>query len=302
MNCLIVGYGSIGSRHGYLLNRMGHRVYGLDNIKQGQVCFESVEEAFKEQAFDYVIICNRTCDHYETLLELMKQGFRGLLLIEKPLFDRVRPLPEYGFDNAFVAYNLRFHPVIQDILPLVCGRKFYSIQVYVGQYLPEWRPLTDYRSSYSASRAAGGGALRDLSHELDYVNWITGGWKSVAALGGTFSDLRIDSDDTYGLLIETEKCPVVLIQMNYLDRKLRREMIINLEGMSLKADLVANTLEINSECRCYQIHENQTYLNQHNAILSGMTGHLCTLDQGIDVLRLVEGAEEAAGKRVWKWR
>ena len=145
----------------------------------------------------------------------------------------------------------------------------------------------------------GGGVLRDLSHELDYINWIAGRWKRVAAIGGKFSDLQIDSDDNYAVLIEMKKCPIVSVQMNYLDRKARREIIINLKGNSIKADLILNTLEINGEVEEFEVERNLTYISQHEKILSGHYDDVCTLEQGTDVLKLIHAAELATDKQVW---
>ena len=301
MNCLIIGYGSIGARHAAILTRMGHEVSFVSAFRAGEyICHKSAEDAFACARFDYVVVSNKTCDHFNTLQDLIKLDYRGLILIEKPLFDRLNTIPPYDYSKVFVASNLRFHPVIQEIAALVQDRKIYSVDVYVGQYLPDWRPGRDYRTCYSASRAAGGGVLRDLIHEVDYINWITGGWKSVSALGGRFSDLEIDSDDVFCMLIESEKCPAIVLQMNYLDRRLRREIIINAQDLSVKGDLAGNTLEINGKLRQYDVSRDKTYHDQHVAILHGETSVVCSLEQGIEALRLIEEAEMAAKEKVWK--
>ena len=33
---------------------------------------------------------------------------------------------------------------------------------------------SNYLKSYSASKSKGGGVLLDLSHEIDYINWLFG--------------------------------------------------------------------------------------------------------------------------------
>ena len=205
MNCLIIGYGSIGARHANILKEMWHSVHVVSkrDVKDFP-CYKSIKEAVQNRDFDYVVISNETYNHYNSFIELNELGYSGKLLIEKPVFLEPRPTPQSDFENVFVAYNLRFHPVIQKLHEFLNGKEIYSIQVYVGQYLPDWRPGTDYTRSYSASKAQGGGVLRDLSHELDYINWIAGGWKRVAAIGGKFSDLQIDSDDVFVLLLEME--------------------------------------------------------------------------------------------------
>jgi predicted dehydrogenase len=300
MDCLIIGYGSIGARHANILKEMGHSVHVVTkrDVKYFP-CYSSIKKALQDKDFDYVIISNETCNHYNSFIELNELGYSGKLLIEKPAFLEPSSLPQADYENVFVAYNLRFHPVIQKLHEFLNGKEIYSIQVYVGQYLPDWRPGADYTRSYSASKAQGGGVLRDLSHELDYINWIAGGWKRVAAIGGKFSDLQIDSDDVFILLLEMENCPVASVQMNYLDRKARREIIINLKDYSIKADLLHSTLEIDEEMTMFEVEKDITYTIQHNAILNGDYSTSCTLKQGIDVLNLIHAAELASKKQAW---
>ena len=75
------------------------------------------------------------------------------------------------------AYNLRFLPSLQayrERIQFGVIGKVLSVRCEIGQYLPSWRPGSDYRQAVSASRALGGGALLELSHEIDYLRWIFG--------------------------------------------------------------------------------------------------------------------------------
>ncbi len=173
------------------------------------------------------------------------------------------------------------------------------MNVYCGQYLPDWRPGTDYRECYSANKNEGGGVLRDLSHELDYVNWITGGWKSITAVGGQYSDLEIDSDDVFCLLMVSELCPAVSLQVNYIDRKPKRDMIINFDTFTLKADLINNVLEIQDEQVSEYVDRNETYISMHKALIKNESTSACTFHQGLEVLGLIEAAEESTEKKIW---
>lgn len=300
MDCLIIGYGSIGIRHAFILKELGCRIHIVTkrDIKDFP-CYKSIKEALQNKNFDYVVISNETYNHYNSFVELNELGYSGKLLIEKPVFLEPCSLPQSGFEKIFVAYNLRFHPVIQKLHGFLKDKEIHSMQVYVGQYLPDWRLGTDYSKCYSASKTQGGGVLRDLSHELDYINWIAGGWKRVAAIGGKFSDLQIDSDDVFVLLLEMKNCPVACVQMNYLDRKARREIIINLKDHTIKADLIHSTLEIDEEIEMFEVEKDLTYTVQHNAILKGDYSAACTLKQGMDVLSLIHAAELASKKQEW---
>jgi predicted dehydrogenase len=76
-----------------------------------------------------------------------------------------------------------------------------SVRCEIGQYLPSWRPDTDYRQSVSARRELGGGALLELSHEIDYLRWIFGEVDSVNARISRQSALEIDVEDTAHLIL-----------------------------------------------------------------------------------------------------
>ena len=182
---LVIGFGSIGQRHARLLREMGLSVhiYSRRTLPEEKK-FQSLETALKEVHPEYVVIANETSEHYSALKTVLSFEV-SQVLVEKPLFSAsVESLPESPKSQVCVAYNLRFHPLLQRLCSEINGQSVLSVQVYVGQYLPDWRPQQDYRNSYSVSRAQGGGVLRDLSHELDYINWLFGPWQAISALGG----------------------------------------------------------------------------------------------------------------------
>ncbi|EJL81418.1 putative dehydrogenase [Herbaspirillum sp. CF444] len=298
---LVVGYGSIGARHVRILEESGHEVAVVSRRRINvRTCYAGLDEALQQYEPAYVVIANRTSEHRDTLQSLNRAGFTGDILVEKPLFEAPGDLePGGGSGRVFVAYNLRFHAVLQRLKTLLQGERMLSAQIYVGQYLPQWRPQADYRTSYSASAGQGGGVLRDLSHELDYIAWLFNGWSRVAALGGHFSSLEIDSDDVFSVLLETPGCPVVSLQMNYLDRVGRRVVIINTDSGTIEADLVRGTVTMNDQIESIVSGRDDTYREMHAALLGGRHETLCTFRQGAEVLDLIAAIEQAAGTRQW---
>jgi predicted dehydrogenase len=173
------------------------------------------------------------------------------------------------------------------------------VEAYVGQHLSTWRAGTDYRSSYSARSAEGGGVLRDLSHELDLLTWLLGGWERLTALGGHLSRLEIDSDDVWTILWSTRRCPVVSVQLNYLDRPGRRRLLAHTDDHTVEADLVNGRLTIDGAVESIATDRDLTYTEQHRAVLSGRTDGLCTLEEGMEVLRMIAAVERAAREKAW---
>lgn len=291
----MIGYGSIGQRHARLLTDAGCAVTVVSRraVAEHTSC-RQLEDAVDGDADAYVVVANETSAHRDAVTRLAAAGCRGTVLIEKPIFDQPFAVPENQFRHLAVAYNLRFHPVLQRLSQLLADDPAISTSIYVGQYLPDWRPATDYRTSYSAHRAAGGGVLRDLSHELDYVGWLLGAWRSVAALGGHFSTLDIDSDDVFALLLETERCPVVTVQLSYLDRTSRRQILVNTQRHTIAADLVANSLTIDGRQEIFPVERDTTYRSMHDALLAGRTAGACDAAAATDVMQLIDAAERSA--------
>ena len=300
MKTLVVGYGSIGNRHARILNGLGCDV----SVVSGRQIdfpnsFKSLDESLSKNSPTYVIIANRTSEHFATLRALQKKGFRGMVMVEKPLFAEAERAEVLCFKKVWVAYNLRFHPLILKVRNLLRDQPIITAQAYVGKNLATWRPQTDYRKSYSAFKDQGGGVLRDLSHELDYMIWILGGWRGAAAIGGHYSKLDIETDDVFSVLLKTKRCENVFIHMNYVDPVGRREITFVTEMLSIKVDLFNGWIEVNGQREECPVDRDFTYRGEHEAVLSGRWENLCSYEEGFEVMRLIEAAEKASKNGKW---
>ncbi|MDP2761558.1 MAG: Gfo/Idh/MocA family oxidoreductase [Sideroxyarcus sp.] len=212
---LIVGHGSIGKRHLRLARELlpdaDIRVLRHQECasipEHANGCFSSLDQAI-EFAPQVAVIASPATFHMSTAQSLARAGVH--LLVEKPLsasLDGVPQLLEICREQGTVlltGYNLRFLPSLQRYRDLlnenVLGRVL-SVRCEIGQYLPSWRPDTDYRQSVSARQELGGGALLELSHELDYLRWIFGEVDWVKATLSRQSSLEIDVEDTTHLIL-----------------------------------------------------------------------------------------------------
>ncbi|HMO19337.1 MAG TPA: gfo/Idh/MocA family oxidoreductase [Candidatus Melainabacteria bacterium] len=291
MKALIIGFGSIGSLHAEVLIGMG-----LDAlvVSRRDIDFPSRLSGIVEGLdwnSDYVVIATCTADHQDNLRVLAEYGYSGLVLVEKPLFrDMPEAVPAFPFD-LFVGYNLRFHPVIEEFKARWGSERFLSCHAYCGQILESWRKGRPSKFVYSASRAGGGGVLRDLSHELDLLIHLFGPVRQFKALGGRVSDQTIDSDDVYGFLMQMEKCPLVTLQINYLDRVSRRELLLNSASHSLKLDVVRKTVEFDGESMSFICERADTYRKMHRELLEGDRQSLCSFEEALKVQELISIAD-----------
>lgn len=300
-SCLVIGYGSIGRRHASILSAMGHSVFLVTSQKlENYVCFLNINGAFNRASFAYIIISNPTYLHYPTLIQLLDFNFDGVILVEKPLFLKVEILPHQDLNKIFIAYNLRFHELLIEAKQLVKNEKIIGFSACVGQYLPTWRKNIDYQNCYSGKKALGGGVLRELSHELDYALWFCGLCYEVVAMGGHYSELEIDSDDIFSILMRCENCPMVNLQLNFLSRFPKREVIIQTNFRTIIIDLILGQLYIDNKRKCsIQDGIEKTYIEQHKAILSGKTLNCCNFQQGLAVMHLIEAIEKSVCEKKW---
>lgn len=297
MKALVVGMGSIGRRHAEVLAALGCQVAVVSARQAAQPRFTTIVEAIDRFGPDYAVVANETAAHEKAVRELAASGFRGRLLVEKPLACPAALGAAFGL--AAVGYNLRMHPLLRNLAAALAGQRLVSMQAYAGQYLPDWRPGSDYRASYSADPRRGGGVLRDLSHELDYLTWLAGRCARAAALGGRHGSLEIASDDTWGVLLELERCPVASVQLNYHDRAGRRCLIVNTAEHTYCADLVRGVLATDREESRFEVQRDDTYRAEHEAMLSGNAQGLCTFEEAETLTGLMAAIERSAQEKKW---
>ena len=89
-----------------------------------------------------------------------------------------------------------------------------NTNIICDSYLPNWR-LRDYSKSYSANKKNGGGVHLDLSHEIDYTNWIFKNLKKNNIFSGKYSNLKINSYDYFNLLCKSKLSKIINVKLSY---------------------------------------------------------------------------------------
>lgn len=304
MKVLVRGLGSIGRRHARLALEQGHTVAGVSGAPC-TVCprYDTLEDALDAlRGADLVIIADATARHAQDMAALLPHAARiGRVLVEKPLTASAAELGTFvrAPMPVFVAYNLRQHPCVRRLCALLAGQHLESLHLYVGQYLPDWRPGTDYRKGYSASASRGGGVLRDLSHELDLACLLAGPWKTLTALGGHGSHLQIDSDDMFTYVGIHAACGHVACHMNYLDRTPRRRIVANTPAGTFAADLITGEVHTPDGTERFAVARDEMYARQLQAALGNDTAELCSLREGMAVVCMIDAIERASRERIW---
>jgi predicted dehydrogenase len=233
MRIAVLGQGSIGRRHAKNLVGLGFEVLAHDPCPVPDLAVsgvQMVDDPLQALASaDIAIVATPSSDHLHHARIAIEQGCH--VLVEKPLatspegIDDVAELARSRNQKLAVAMNLRFHPgplKLKALLDAGAIGQPLRASFWVGFYLPAWRPDTDYRRTYSAQRALGGGILLDAVHELDYATWLLGPAAEVWARLATVSDLELDVEDVAHLNVLTEHGTHVAFTLDYLDRSYHR--------------------------------------------------------------------------------
>ncbi len=278
-------------------------------------CLATIEEAilFAPQV---AIIASPSSLHVHFAQELAQIGTH--LLIEKPLsssLEGVANLIETCKERKsvlMIGYNLRFSPSLQHFRKLLDEENtgdLLSVRCEVGQYLPSWRPESDYRQGVSAKKELGGGALLELSHEIDYMRWIFGEVEWVRATLSQQSKLEIDVEDsahlTMGFLPKSSEHQLVgTLNLDLIRHDHTRTCTVIGEKSTLRWNGLTGEVDLFEEGatswkRLYS-HEpmpDETYRAQLQDFVDSIEKKkipFVTGDDGLRVLEIIESARVSA--------
>ncbi len=124
-----------------------------------------------------------------------------------------------------VGCNMRFHPGPARVKQLLnedrIGRILYA-RLHTGSYLPQWRPLTDYRANYAAREETGGGCILDCIHEIDLTRWYLGEVREVVCMAGHVSSLEIATEDVAAIVCRHISGAISEIHLDYVQQTYER--------------------------------------------------------------------------------
>lgn len=299
MKALIIGYGSIGKRHEEVLASMDSdyeiHIVTKQNL-ESKITFKDLDAVNDLSIYDYFIIASETYKHYDQLEYLNSKLKNKIIFCEKPLFEKFKPFGNIN-NKIYIGYVLRFHPLMLKLKEMLSNEKIITASIKCGQYLPGWRPNIDYRDSYSAKKDEGGGVLLDLSHEIDYCQWLFGKLSEIKSYQLKISDLEIDSDDIAMFIGKTKNGVLINLSVDYISKITHREIIVETMENTYELDFVANSLKQNDKFGNSQLFEvkylerNDFFISMHSSILSDGR-HACTMTEGLDVMHTIKIIQE----------
>ena len=322
MRFLVVGWGSIGSRHGRNLAGLGHRVQVWDTdrdrlreaaTRPGIEAAASLEGALAASP-DAALICTPPALHLEPARQALAAGAH--LFVEKPIAhasDGVPALIEEARRRGrvlAVGFNLRFLPSLRRVKALLEDKRvgaLFAVRAEFGAYLPDWRTGRDYRDNYAVCAALGGGILLDAIHEFDYLGWLFGEATEVVCTAGHYSDLAGDTEDLAEVTLRFESGLLGQVHLDYLQRHYRRSLQIIGAAGSIVWDFPTHAVTVYGiepeSMDTIHVDDgdvNDMYVEEMRHFIRCLEGAESPLVDGNEALRstrLVEAAKRSAHER-----
>lgn len=265
MKILVLGCGSIGSRHAKNLKSLGIKNLILCDADSKKVKLLGKSLSIKHQFNDYklavkenkdikaAIICTPSSFHIEPAIFFAKNKIN--LFIEKPLSNNLKGVKglsklssknnlfvmmghAYMFEKGFIKLkSLLEKNTIGDV---------YNATYLQGQYLPDWHPWADYRHEYTANKKLGGGALLTLtSHTFYVIEWLFGRIQKIDGSSiGKRGPLNVDTDDNVFLLMKTKNNITVMTRNDFIVRVHQHKIIIEGEKGRIEYDFVEQQIKL----------------------------------------------------------
>ncbi len=309
-NLLIVGLGNIGSRYLKLIKfiRPEISIYTLRRSISEETFFNhlidrnfiEIEDAIN-YGIDAAIISSPSTLHVMQALKFVENNIP--ILIEKPL--------SYKLDNCFelndiatkknslilIGYVLRHTKVLKKFHELIKNKNqdsFSLIEITCSSYLPDWGGDKDYKEIVSGKKSLGGGVLLELSHELDYANWIFGPFKDIKSKIIFSGTLDIDVEDEVKIWAKNKNNVEININLDFHKNGRKRYCKVVTDQGFIKLDLISkeiifkNHSQLNTNLFWEEYEEMYIHQIKHFfACIENNIEPLVTLNDGISTMRLI---------------
>ena len=316
---VVVGLGNIALRHRRNLKSLFPEIFIIAVSASGKVTNQNVEFADQiissldevvREGVDMAIVASPAPFHKSHAKLLLLAGIPTL--IEKPVTSssqdvyELMKIYEETHTPAAVGYCLRYMPSsikIKELLDQKIIGSIYNAFVDTGQYLPDWRPSKEYQNSVSAKKSLGGGVLLELSHEIDYIQWLLGSMEVQYAHLRSSSELNLEVEELVDVILVSDTGTVCNIHLDFLQKKASRTCSFIGEKGRLDWDLLSNTIVLHtgegSEVLFSEADwdSNQMYLSLLTDFLdlvAGRKNSSIDLEQAIKTVELIESIKDCA--------
>lgn len=322
---LVVGVGSIGERHLRCFQSTGRAQLSVCETNPDQQrriaqqyhidrAYSDLDAALKDRP-DAAVLATPAPLHIPLACKLAEAGVH--LLIEKPLstslddIDRLQETADRKQLVVSVAYVYRAFPMLAGMRQAIWRGQFghpVQLTLVAGQHFPTYRPA--YRDIYYKSRTTGGGAIQDaLTHVLNAGEWLVGPIDRLVADAAHQVLEGVDVEDTVHVCARHGN-----VLANY---SLNQYQAPNEVTFTVVCEKGTARLELHRQRWQWMTEPDQpwqeesqagqprdaAFITQANAFLDAVEGHsspLCTLDEGLQTLRVNLAVIDSVEQGAWQ--
>lgn len=253
MNIVVIGLGSMGKRRirllkQYISNEVKDanvwKIIGVDSNEERCAesaklhdieTYRSLKAAVEAEAVDCAVISTSPHTHAAIIRECLQNKlhvFTEINLLSDGYEENIALAKEAG-KVLFLSSTFMYRKEMEYIKKTVQEKAFIGLYRYhIGQYLPEWHPWESYKNFF-VGRKDTNGCREIFAIELPWIVDTFGDIKAVHSIHKKVSELEIDYDDSYQVLIEHTSGIVGNLSVDIVTPKAGRDLEIWSEGFHI---------------------------------------------------------------------
>lgn len=253
MNILVIGLGSMGKRRIRLLKQYIEnevdaaeewKLIGVDSNESrcaestelyGMDTYTSIKVALDIEQVDCAVISTSPHTHAGIIKECLENKlhvFTEINLLADGYEENIA-LAQKENKVLFLSSTFMYRKEMEFIKKAVQEKVFSGLYRYhIGQYLPDWHPWENYKNFF-VGRKDTNGCREIFAIELPWLVDTFGEIKAVHSIHKKLSDLEIDYDDSYQVLIEHVSGVMGNLSVDIVTPKAGRELEIWAEGFHI---------------------------------------------------------------------
>ena len=256
---LIIGKSKIAIKHYSILKKIDKKFifYFLDSKKNfwiynGNKFLISKKNISINDHYFLVAICSPSNSHLNYIRKFIYRS--KFIFVEKPFTNNLNSLLTFKkkihrikkYPKILIGYNLRHSNSLIRFKRIVSENnygKLLYVTSQVGMSLDQWR---DKDLKLAASdKKKGGGVILELSHELDYLNWIFGPIKYVSSVINKVKKFNIDVEESYFSILKTKKNFLINLSVDMVRCDPKRFCEVVFEDATVHLDIINRIIKKN---------------------------------------------------------
>lgn len=254
MKIIVIGLGSMGKRRIRLISeRNDVELFGIDSqesrcaeVKEkfGIECYNSIDEACENQNIEAAIVCTSPLSHASIIKDCLNHNlhvFTEINLVTDGYDENIALAKTKGkvlFLSSTFLYRKETQTIIEKVHEAKCPLNYIY---HVGQYLPDWHPWESY-NSYFIGNPKTNGCREIMAIDLPWIVTAFGAIKDVKVMKSKNTELNIQYNDNYFIMIEHESGAKGVFAVDVVARKPYRHIDVYGESLQLSWNGTADSL------------------------------------------------------------